>query len=326
MVKKKLGNTELSFAPLAFGGNVFGWTADEQRSFELLDAFTASGFTFIDTADVYSYWAPGAKGGESETIIGNWLKQRGNRDKVIIATKVGSKPGPGPKDLSRKYIIEKVEESLQRLQTDYIDLYQSHYDDISTPVEETLEAYAELVKAGKVRYIGASNMTPERLLQSLQASQEHGYPRYESLQPQYNLYEREGFEKAFEPLCQQYGLSVIPYYSLASGFLTGKYRTEQDLNKSVRGQGLKKYLDDRGLRILEALDSVAAQYSASPAQIALAWLNAKTTIAAPIASATSVEQLEELTKAADIRLDDLAVQQLDEASSYNKNEDITIGA
>lgn len=316
MEKRKLGNTTLSFAPLAFGGNVFGWTADEKRSFELLDAFTANGFTFIDTADVYSYWATGSKGGESETIIGNWLQQRGNRDKVIIATKVGSMPGPEPKDLSKAYILKAVETSLQRLKTDYIDLYQSHYDDVGTPVEETLEAYAQLVKEGKVRFIGASNITPERLLQSLQASEQHGYPRYESLQPQYNLYEREAFESQFLPVCLQYNLGVINYYSLASGFLTGKYRSEADLGKSVRGGGLKKYLDARGLRILAALDSVAAQYNATPAQIALAWLNAKPGIVAPIASATSVEQLDELCKGAAIKLDDLAVTQLDEASDY----------
>lgn len=319
MEKRKLGNTSLSFAPLAFGGNVFGWTADESRSFELLDAFVANGFTFIDTADVYSYWAPGAQGGESETIIGNWLKQRGNRDKVIIATKVGSKPGPGAKDLSKKYILEKVEESLIRLKTDYIDLYQSHYDDVSTPVEETLEAYAQLVKEGKVRFIGASNITPERLLQSLQASEQYGYPRYESLQPLYNLYEREGFEKAFQPICLQYNLGVINYYSLASGFLTGKYRSEADLGKSVRGEGLKKYLDARGLRILDALDSVAAQYNATPAQIALAWLNMKPGVVAPIASATTVKQLQELFKAAELILDEQSVRQLDEASDYSKN-------
>ena len=272
MKKRPLGNSGIEVAPLAFGGNVFGWTIDEKQSFRLLDAFLAAGFNLIDTADVYSRWVPGNKGGESETIIGNWMRLRGNRDKVIVATKVGHDIGQGKKDLSEKHILQAVEKSLQRLQTDYIDLYQSHYDDPPTPVAETLEAYAKLVKEGKVRLIGASNFTPERLLRSLEASKQHGYPSYQTLQPLYNLYDREVFEKELEPICVEHGIGVISYYSLASGFLTGKYRSEEDLSKSARGAGNKKYLNEKGFRILSALDKVAEKFKSTPASISIAWL------------------------------------------------------
>jgi aryl-alcohol dehydrogenase-like predicted oxidoreductase len=316
MEKRKLGNSGVEVAPLAFGGNVFGWTVDERESMRLLDAFVHAGFNFIDTADSYSRWVPDNKGGESETIIGNWMKKRNNRDQVIIATKVGSDMGQGRKDLSKQYILREVEQSLKRLQTDHIDLYQSHYDDLSTPVEETLEAYAELVKVGKVRLIGASNFTPERLLRSLEASAKLNYPVYQTLQPLYNLYDRETFEKEFEPICIEHGLGVISYYSLASGFLTGKYRTEADLSKSPRGGGIKKYLNERGLRILKALDTVAEQYKSKPASVAIAWLQARPSITAPIASATNINQLDALVRASRITLDAASLALLNKASEW----------
>ena len=315
MKKRQLGRSDLQVAPLAFGGNVFGWTIDESTSFQLLDNFTAAGFNLVDTADVYSRWVPGNKGGESETIIGKWMRQRGNRDKVIVATKGGADMGQGKKDLSKKYIGKAVEDSLQRLQTDYIDLYQTHWDDDTTPVEETLDVYARLIKEGKVRWIGASNLTPARLTASLEASAKNGYPRYESFQPGYNLYDREGFEKELEPICLEHQMGVISYFSLASGFLSGKYRSESDLSKSVRGGGVKKYLDERGLRILTALDTVAAQYKTNPASVALAWLIARSSITAPIASATNPEQLVDLIKAAELSLDAAAIELLDKASA-----------
>lgn len=317
MEKRQLGQSDLYVAPLTFGGNVFGWTIDEPTSFEILDAFTGAGFNLIDTADVYSRWKPGNSGGESEIIIGNWMQQRKNRDKVIIATKVGSDMGQGKKDLSKAYILKAVEASLQRLKTDYIDLYQTHWDDDGgLPVEETLEAYQELVKAGKVRWIGASNLTPARLKASLEASRKHGYPSYQTFQPEYNLYEREGFEKETEAICVDNKLGVISYFSLAAGFLTGKYRSEADLGKSARGAGNKKYLNEKGFRILAALDDVAAQYQSTPATVALAWLIARPSVTAPIASATSLEQLESLTKAATLKLDEAALTLLTEASDW----------
>ncbi|MFT3822354.1 MAG: aldo/keto reductase [Chitinophagaceae bacterium] len=313
---RQLGNSDLKVAPVTFGGNIFGWTVDEKRSFELLDAFTAAGFNLIDTADVYSRWVPGNKGGESEAIIGNWVKQRGNRSKVIIATKVGSDMGQGKKDISKKYILRAVEDSLQRLQTDYIDLYQTHWDDDTTPVEETLDAYTQLIKEGKVRWIGASNLSPARLVASLEASRKHGYAAYQTFQPHYNLYDREVFEKELEKICLDNKLGVINYYALASGFLTGKYRSEADLNKSVRGGGVKAYLNPRGLAILKALDEVAARYNSTPASVALAWLIARPSVAAPIASATSIEQLQSLIQAASLQLDKQAVDTLDKASEW----------
>jgi aryl-alcohol dehydrogenase-like predicted oxidoreductase len=315
MEKRRLGSSLLETSPLVLGGNVFGWTIDEQTSFHLLDAFTSAGFNMIDTADSYSRWVPGNHGGESETIIGNWMKQRGNRAKVIIATKVGSDMGEGKK-LSKQYILKRAEDSLSRLQTDYIDLYQSHFDDVNTPVEETIDAYATLVKQGKVRIIGTSNMSPERFRQSVDYSDTKNLPRYETLQPLYNLYDREGFEKNYQPYCIANGISVIPYYSLASGFLTGKYRSEKDLSKSARGGGIKKYLNDRGLLILNALDEVAAYNETRPAAVALSWLLTRATVAAPIASATSIHQLNDLISAVNLKLDKDAIQLLDTASNY----------
>lgn len=309
MEKRILGQTDLAVAPLAFGGNVFGWTLDEKRSFELLDAFVDAGFNFIDTADSYSTWVPGNKGGESEVIIGKWMKLGNNKNKVIVATKVGSDMGQGHKDLSKKYMLKAAEDSLKRLQVDVIDLYQSHWDDHVTPVEETLEAYEQLVKEGKVRWIGASNLSPERLKASLEASKKNGYPQYQTLQPEYNLYARETFENDYLPICKAEGLSVISYYSLASGFLTGKYRSDADLGKSPRGGGIKQYLNPKGYAILKALDEVAAKHQCSVATVSLAWLIAQPTVAAPIASATSVQQLNELTAAVNLQLDmeDLAL-------------------
>jgi aryl-alcohol dehydrogenase-like predicted oxidoreductase len=319
MQKRKLGNSGLEIAPLALGGNVFGWTADEPTSFKILDAFVAAGFDFIDTADVYSAWVPGHKGGESETVLGNWMNQRANRKKVLIATKVGKPMGPDKKGLSRNYILRAVEDSLKRLQTDYIDLYQSHEDDRSTPLEETMEAFALLMKQGKVRAIGASNYTGDRLAQSLQVSQQLGVPRYESLQPNYNLYDRAEFETNLEPVCQKASIGVISYFSLASGFLTGKYRSERDLSKSKRGQFVKKYLNERGFRILSALDQVSARLRSIPAKVALAWLLARPSITAPIASATSLEQLHDLIDATNLRLDPSSIELLNQASAYTQN-------
>lgn len=315
MEKRKLGNSGLEVAPLAFGGNVFGWTIDEDTSFKILDAFIGAGFNLIDTADVYSNWVPENQGGESEKIIGNWLRRQGGRDKVIIATKVGGEMSPGKKGLSRAHIFKSVDESLQRLQTDYIDLYQSHYDDPTTPLEETLAAYGDLIKAGKIRAIGASNFTPERLRETLQVSQTNNLPRYESLQPEYNLYSRAEYEHELESICLENNIGVISYFALASGFLTGKYRSEADLSKSKRGGGNKKYLNDRGFRILEALDTVAASYQTDPASIAVAWLIARPSITAPIASASSVDQFNTLAKAAAITLDIDSLEMLNSAST-----------
>jgi len=270
MQKRKLGKSGLDVAPLAFGGNVFGWTVDETRSFSLLDAFVDAGFNLIDTANSYSRWVPGHKGGESETIIGNWLKQSGKRSQVVLATKVGSDMGLGRPCLTRDHIFEQVDASLQRLQTDYIDLYQSHFDDVTTPVGETMEAFAQLVQQGKVRVLGASNLSGERLQESLDYSRQHNLPRYETLQPEYNLYNREKYEQTYAPICEREGLSVISYFSLASGFLTGKYRSEADLGKSARGGGMKAYLNERGSKILDALDAVAGRYNTRPATVALA--------------------------------------------------------
>lgn len=316
MLKRQLGNSGLEVAPLAFGGNVFGWTIDERTSFKLLDAFTDSGFNLIDTADVYSRWAEGNRGGESETMIGNWLKRTGRRERVLIATKVGMDMGEGRQGLSKAHILRSADESLKRLQTDYIDLYQSHQDDPETPIEETLEAYAQLIEQGKVKAIGASNFSAERLSQALKVSEEKGLPRYESLQPLYNLYSREEYEKELEPLCLEKNVGVINYYALASGFLTGKYRSESDLQKSPRGAGVKKYLNERGFRILKALDEVAAKYHSTPARVAIAWLIARPGITAPIASATSLEQLNDLVEATKLALDDAAIEQLNNASAW----------
>jgi aryl-alcohol dehydrogenase-like predicted oxidoreductase len=318
--KRKLGNSGLEVAPLVFGGNVFGWTVNEASASELLDHFVDSGFNMIDTADVYSRWIPGNHGGESETMIGKWLKQSGKRDRVLIATKSGIDMGDGRKGLSRNHILRSADESLARLQTDYIDLYQSHTEDPETALEESLAVYAELIKAGKVRAIGASNFKAETLRGALEISRQKGLPRYESLQPLYNLYDRAQFEGELESVCRKNNLGVIPYYSLASGFLTGKYRSEKDLANRSRGSGVQKYLNPRGFRILAALDEVAKHYKATPAQVSLAWLLAKAVITAPIASATSVKQLDELLGATRLGLDAAAVQKLDQASAYTEEE------
>ncbi len=313
--RRRLGRTSLEVTPLCFGGNVFGWTADKATSFALLDAFLDAGCNFIDTADGYSRWVEGHKGGESETILGEWFKARGNRDKVVLATKIGCDMGPGRQGLSRQRIVAGVEDSLRRLQSDYIDLYQTHFDDEATPVEETLEAYGSLVKAGKVRFIGTSNMSVARLQESLAASHSHDFPRYETLQPEYNLCERQRFESDYAPLCAKEQIGVIPYFSLAAGFLTGKYRSQADLEGRARAARAGRYMNDRGLRILDALDGVAAERGATPAQVALAWLMARPTVTAPIASATSLAQLEELVGALDLTLPSEAMVKLDAAST-----------
>jgi aryl-alcohol dehydrogenase-like predicted oxidoreductase len=316
MKLRQIGNSSIQVAPLALGGNVFGWTADEETSFKVLDAFVDAGFNLVDTANTYSKWLPGHKGGESETVIGKWFKQSGKRDKVIIATKVGMEMGDGKKGLAKSYILEEVEDSLKRLQTDHIDLYQSHQDDANTPLEETLEAYAQLIKQGKVRVIGASNYKADRLREALKISQQKGIPRYECLQPHYNLYEREDYEKNLEPLARENFIAVIPYFSLASGFLTGKYRTEADFSKSARGGAMKKYFNDRGFRILTALDEVAKYEKTSLTAVALAWLIAQPSITAPIASATSPQQVEDLIKGAQLQLTTASMDKLDKASAY----------
>jgi aryl-alcohol dehydrogenase-like predicted oxidoreductase len=315
MEKRQLGNSGLEVAPLAFGGNVFGWTADEPTSFALLDAFVDAGFNLIDTADMYSTWVQGHSGGESETIIGKWLKHSGKREQVLIATKVGKEMGPGLKGLSKTYILRAVEASLRRLQSDYIDLYQSHDDDSQTPLEETLEAYERLIKQGKVRAIGASNFGAQRLAESLKVSEQAGYPRYESLQPLFNLYDRVDYEKELQALCQEKGLGVISYFSLASGFLTGKYRSKADLSKSARSKFVEKYINERGFRIVGALTRVAQELDLTPAQVALAWLIAQPTITAPIASATNLDQLNELMQAATVELRPAVIDQLNQASA-----------
>lgn len=315
MKTRKIGKSGLETRPLAFGGNVFGWTVDEAMSFKLLDGFVGAGFTLIDTADVYSKWHPGNKGGESETIIGNWLARTGNRDRVLIATKVGMEMGPADKGLSKAYILQAAERSLARLKTDRIDLYQSHVDDDKTPLEETLGAFDQLIKQGKVRAIGASNYTADRLEKALQTSRDRGLPRYECLQPHYSLIERADFEAKLEPLCLREGIGVIPYFPLASGFLSGKYRSAVDLAKSARGSRVAKYLNERGFRILKALDEVAGRLRATPARVALAWLMARPSVTAPIASATNLDQLNELIEATRLELDKPAVDLLNQASA-----------
>jgi aryl-alcohol dehydrogenase-like predicted oxidoreductase len=314
MQKRTIGKSDLHIAPLAFGGNVLGWTTDEATSFKLLDAFVAGGFNLVDTADSYSNWAPGHTGGESETVLGNWMHARGNRDQVVIATKVGGDMGEG-KNLRKDYILRAVETSLKRLRTDYIDLYQTHWDDLDTPIEETLEALDQLVTAGKVRWTGASNYSPERLQESMRISAAMGLSSYVSLQPRYNLFDREEFEDQYAPVCAEHSLGVLTYYSLASGFLTGKYRSEADFGKSVRGSSMPKYLTPRGLKILDALDAVSDRLGSTPAAVSLAWLMARSHITAPIASATSIAQLNELMSAAELRLDKEAMELLAGASA-----------
>ncbi|UPG85439.1 aldo/keto reductase [Luteibacter aegosomatis] len=314
MKLRQLGRSPLQVAPLAFGGNVFGWSVDEARSFDLLDAFVDEGFNLIDTADVYEAWVPGNEGGESETIIGNWLKASGKRDKVLIATKVGKwarYPGLSPTNIK-----EAVDDSLRRLKTDYIDLYQSHEDDPKVPLEETLRAFDDLVTSGKVRAIGASNYASTRLADALETSRDKGLSRYESLQPEYNLMDRQGFEASLQPLCVEKNVGVITYYSLASGFLSGKYRSEADLDKSkARGGRVKSYLGERGMRVLGALDEVAGRHDATPAQVALAWLMKRPAVTAVIASATTVDQLHDIARAASVALGEDDVAMLDAASA-----------
>lgn len=301
MSKTKINKTDLEITRINLGGNVFGWTLDENKSFEILDKFIENSGNFIDTADTYPWWVNGT-GGLSETIIGKWMKSRGNRRDLVIATKVGSETKEHTFDISRKHILQSVDESLQRLQTDYIDLYYTHFDDEKTPVEETLSTYDEIIKAGKVRYIAASNVSPERLIASFEAAEKNNFPKYVALQPHYNLVERSKYENEYAPLVEKYNLSVFPYWSLAAGFLTGKYRSEADLSKSVRGGGAKKYMNEKGFAVLDTLDRVSEKYGTSQAAVALAWLLAQPHIGAPIASATSQSQLETLFTATKLNL------------------------
>lgn len=315
MNKTLLGNTDINLVPLVFGGNVFGWTIDEKTSFEILDAFVDAGFNAIDTADVYSAWALGNQGGESETILGNWFKARpGMREKVSLFTKVGSEMGsPDKKGLSKRWIMQAVEDSLRRLQTDYIDLYFSHWPDENTPYEETLSAYETLMQQGKIRAIGASNLNATQLYESLKQARAHKLPTYQVLQPEYNLYDRDGFNRDLQTLCLKENIGVVTYFSLASGFLSGKYRSHQDLGQSQRGQGIEKYLNAKGFRILNALDDIAEAQNAQPAHVALAWLIAQQSVTAPIVSATKREHVEGFVKAMEIELSDQEISVLTEA-------------
>ncbi len=315
MELRRLGQSDLHIAPIMLGGNVFGWNADEKTSFALLDAFADAGFNAIDTANSYSRWVPGHEGGESETIIGNWIKRSGKRGKIVIATKVGADMGGGM-SLKKEYILRQAEDSLKRLQTDCIDLYQSHFDDTNTPTDETLSAYGQLIAQGKVRAIGASNMAAARLTESLASSDRLGLPRYQSLQPNYNLYDRKPFESDYEALCLREKIGVVTYYSLAAGFLTGKYRSAEEAAKNpARGGKVKHYFDARGLRVLKTLDEVAARHGATPAQVSLAWLMARPSVTAPIVSATNLKQLGEILKAASLKLAAADIAALDAASA-----------
>lgn len=314
--RRQLGHSGLEIGPLMLGGNVFGWTVDEAMSFRLLDAFVASGLNAIDTANVYSRWIPGNQGGESETILGNWFAQSGKRDSVVLATKVGMETPPDPAGLKAETIIAAAENSLRRLQTDRIDLYQSHKDD-GTPQDETLRAYETLIRQGKVRAIGASNFTAERLRESIEVSQMLGIPGYHALQPEYNLYDRAKYEAELEPLCREHAIGVIPYYALASGFLTGKYRSEADLGQSPRGAKAKNYLNPKGHAILGALDDVAERLGSTPGRVAIAWLIARPSITAPIASATTLEQMNDLIAATHLTLDGEALNQLNTVSAWS---------
>jgi len=317
MERRELGRSGLKVSPLMLGGNVFGWTADEAASHRVLDAFVDAGGNFVDTADVYSIWAPGHQGGESESVIGRWFAKGGKRGEVILATKVGKNMGAGKKGLKAAYIRQAVEDSLRRLQTDYIDLYQSHEDDASVPLAETLGAFGELIREGKVRAIGASNYTAARLVEAQRVAIDHNLPRYESLQPEYNLMERTDYEGKLETVVLKEQLGCIPYFSLAAGFLTGKYRSPEDTKGKSRAGMVSKYLGSRGLRVLHALDEIAAARKATAAQISLAWLMARPSITAPIASATSVEQLQDLVGAMRLKLDTASIEKLDRASAEN---------
>ena len=315
MIKRKLGKTGLEISPLVFGGNIFGWTVDQATSFKLLDAFVAAGFNSVDTADVYSKWVPGHTGGESEMILGEWMKRKGNRNEVIVATKVGMDMGDGKKGLSKSHILRSAEDSLRRLQTDYIDLYQSHVDDPDTPFEETFGAYALLIEQGKVRAVGASNHKAERLAAALETSRKSGLPAYQTLQPNYSLIERTDYESNLEPVCVKEGLGVINYFPLAGGFLTGKYRSEDDAAGRARARNVTKYLNARGFHVLDALDRVAKKYNATPARISLAWLLARPSITAPIVSATNLEQLNDLVSSVNLAMDHDSVEYLNQASA-----------
>ena len=316
MRTRSLGKTDVQVMPLMLGGNVFGWTADRDQSFAVLDAFVDGGGNFIDTANVYSVWAPGHVGGESETVIGEWLKRSGKREKVVLATKVGMKMGDGGEGLSKGYIFKEAEASLRRLGTDYIDLYQSHKDDEATPIEETLEAYGKLIEQGKVRLIGASNYKGARLREAMDVAKKNGLPAYATVQPEYNLYAREGFETDLRPVVEEFGLGVVTYSSLASGFLTGKYKSKEDAKGAKRERQVGKYFDARGMRILGALAEVARETGAAEASVALAWLMAQPTVTAPIASATSVKQLRDLLAAVELELTGEQVGRLGEASAW----------
>ena len=313
MKKVNIKNTDLQIAPINFGGNVFGWTLDEKESFNILNKFEEAGFNFIDTADTYSWWVNG-KGGQSEEIIGKWMKEKKNRQDIVLATKVGSETKEHGFDISKKHILKSVDESLKRLGTDHIDLYYTHFDDKVTPVEETLSAYDEIIKAGKVRYIGASNISPERLIESFEVSEKNNLPKYVALQPHYNLVEREKFETEYASLVEKYGLSAFPYWSLAAGFLTGKYRAEEDFEKTMRGAGIKKYFDDKGKAVLSVLHNVSEKYQSQPATVALAWLLANPLITAPIVSATSERQLQTIFDAPKLHLDSEDLEILNQAS------------
>jgi aryl-alcohol dehydrogenase-like predicted oxidoreductase len=315
MEMRRLGRTGLSIAPLVFGGNVFGWTADEKTSFSLLDAFFDAGFNAVDTADVYSSWAPGNRGGESETIIGKWLKQSGrSRDSAVIVTKVGSELGPDRKGLSRRWIMQAVEDSLRRLQTDYIDLYLSHWPDPDIPYDETLAAYDTLLSQGKLRAIGASNLDAQQMRDALDVAAGKDLPRYDVLQPEYNLYDRASYDGPLRNLCIAEEIGVITYFSLARGFLSGKYRSHKDLEGSARGGGVEKYLGGRGMRILGVLDEIAEETGAKQAEIALAWIIAREGVTAPIASATNPDQLASLVRSAELALPEEAIRRLNEVS------------
>lgn len=315
MQKRRLGRTDLEIAPLVFGGNVFGWTADEKTSFDLLDRFFDAGMNAIDTADSYSRWVPGNSGGESETIIGKWMKKRGNRDRIVLITKVGSDMGQGRIDLSPSYIEQAVDRSLKRLQTEAIDLYLSHWPDPTVPYGETLGAYQRLIEKGKIRFAGACNLDAGQLKAALDTANHHNLPRYEVLQPAYNLYDRSDFEGPLRDVCMANQIGVISYYGLAKGFLSGKYRSDADLGKSTRGGNIRSYLNKRGLRILAALDSIANRHAATQAEVALAWIMARPGITAPIASATSIEQTDSLIRSVSLHLGSGDMDQLEAASA-----------
>lgn len=318
MEKRELGKSGIEVAPICFGGNVFGWTADKKQSFKLLDAFVDAGFDFIDTADTYSWWVPGNSGTESETILGEWLAQRNNRDTIILSTKVGSQNNEHPVNVSKEFILKNVEGSLRRLKTDYIDLYQTHFDDEHTPVEETLSAYQQLIQEGKVRAIGTSNMSSSRILESLSASEKEGLPRYQTIQPEYNLLARNKYEKELLDIAENNQMGVINYSSLASGFLTGKYRSKNDLSQSQRGGAVEKYLNEKGMKVLNALDQISEKHNSTQAAISLAWLLAQPTITTPIVSATSLKQLDSMIQAPNLNLDEEDMSMLNVASSSDR--------